>query len=84
MVYPVSFSLFVFQFQYVLVFFRWCAREREHLRCSNLNLWVSVLIESYKKGSGVGPTYCLTSCSLVVRALVCQHSGPGSNLVDLF
>ena len=30
--------------------------------------------------SGIsGPTYCLTSCSSVVRALVCQPSGPGSN-----
>ena len=26
-----------------------------------------------------GPTYCFTSCSPVVRALVCQSSGPGSN-----
>ena len=50
------------------------------------DLRVSVLIQSYKKGSRLGhqgisgPTYCLSSCSSVVRALVCQPSGPGSIL----
>ena len=50
------------------------------------DLRVTVLIRGYKKGSRLGhlgisgPTYCLTSCSSVVRALVCQPSGPGSIL----
>jgi hypothetical protein len=27
-----------------------------------------------------GPTYCLTSCNLVVRALVCRSSGPNPGM----
>ena len=50
------------------------------------DLRVSVMIRGYKKGSRLGhlgisrPTYCLTSCSSMVRAVVCQPSGPGSIL----
>ena len=31
-----------------------------------------------------GPTYCITSCSSVVRVLVCQLNGPGSILAVPF
>ena len=48
------------------------------------DLQVSVLIRGYKKASRLGhlgisgPTYCFTSCSSLVRALVCQSRSPGS------
>ena len=48
--------------------------------------WKSINVQLIKKGSRLGhiriygPTYCLTSWSSVVRALVCQPSGPGSIL----
>jgi hypothetical protein len=51
------------------------------------DLWVSYLIWSYRRAIvGLwryhvisGPTYCLTSCSPVGRALVYQPRGPGFN-----
>ena len=52
------------------------------------DLWVSVLIESYRRAmvwgtmEFPGQLICLTSCSPVVRALVYQPSGPGFDSVQ--
>ena len=54
------------------------------LRDLNLRPLGQCLDPKLQKGNGwrypgiSGPTYCLTSCSPVVRALVYQPSGPGS------
>ena len=50
-----------------------CSDPRDTKKCSRLgHLGIS------------GPTYCITSCSSVVRALVCQLNGPGSILAVPF
>ena len=50
-----------------------CSDPRDAKKCSRLgHLGIS------------GPTYCITSCSSVVRALVCQLNGPGSILAVPF